>query len=306
MRFAGVCIVVLAWAVLAGCKGKSDAAGTAAPDPAALKAQQELISKREALLAQAQELKGKSEALDVQIKEIEAKGGDASAQKQQKAEVDSQLKSHNTDFDAISTKLDQIQATGDQSARLAARELEVARREKQAADREAHAAQREKEAAQRENDAAQRWKDSCNVGGGAPVFITQQAPKGTNYTRKEIEPLLTQARQGMQKRGILVADLPGHAQGLEAEATKAMGDGDWGKAYLAAAQLAATVQAIKIDRPFVMAKYNRLNSRVTGAKLDAGVTQQLTDGMKDVLQRYGDGDFAGANHKLNALHQLLR
>src|SRR4030095_11160373 len=98
----------------------------------------------------------------------------------------------------------------------------------------------------------------------------------------------------------------GPAAGLEAESTKAMADNDWGKAYLAAAQLAATVDAIKIDRGFITAKYGRLNSKVSANKaLDEATRQQLTDGMKEVLQKYGDGDFSSANRKLNALYSVV-
>jgi hypothetical protein len=86
-----------------------------------------------------------------------------------------------------------------------------------------------------------------------------------------------------------------------------MADNNWGKAYLAAAQLAATVDAVKVDRNFISAKYTRLNNRVTaGGKLDEGTTSQLTEGMKEVLQKYGDGDFAAANRKLNQLWSLMR
>src|SRR5262249_62356270 len=40
----------------------------------------------------------------------------------------------------------------------------------------------------------------------------------------------------MNKKGILVSDLPGPAQALEAEASKALGENDLGKAYFAAAR----------------------------------------------------------------------
>ena len=41
-----------------------------------------------------------------------------------------------------------------------------------------------------------------------------------------------------------------------------------------------------------------------GGRLDEATSQQLTEGMKDVLQKYGDGDFAAANRKLNQLWAL--
>jgi len=178
-------------------------------------------------------------------------------------------------------------------------------RERTVAQREAAMAERERTLASRERELAQREKDTCS--GGQPMIIQQvSAPKGGNYTRKDIEPLLGKARAQMAKKGILGSDL-GPASGLEAESTKAMAEGDWGKAYLAAAQLAATVDAIKIDRGFITAKYSRLNTRVSANKtLDEPTRQQLTDGMKDVLQKYGDGDFTAANRKLNTLSGLVK
>ena len=101
----------------------------------------------------------------------------------------------------------------------------------------------------------------------------------------------------MAKKGLLAGDLPGPSQGLEGESTMAMADGVWGKAYLAASQLAATVDAIKVDRSFIMGKYNRLQGRIGSTKVD----DASIEGMKDVMQKYGDGDFASANRKLNQL-----
>jgi hypothetical protein len=107
----------------------------------------------------------------------------------------------------------------------------------------------------------------------------------------------------MGTKGILAGDL-GSAANLETEATKAMADGDWGKAYFAAAQFAQRVDEIKIDRAFVAAKHDRLNARVKAGKLDETTSQALTEGLKEVLQKYGDGDFTAANKKLNQLWGL--
>ena len=107
----------------------------------------------------------------------------------------------------------------------------------------------------------------------------------------------------MQRKGILAGDL-GPAANLEADAMKAMADGDFGKAYLAAVRLTAAVGQIKIDRNFISAKHGRLHARVKNSKLDEATSQALTEGMKEVLQKYGDGDFVAANRKLNQLWAL--
>jgi hypothetical protein len=137
------------------------------------------------------------------------------------------------------------------------------------------------------------------------TVVQVPAPKGNNYTRRDIEPLLGKARSTMAKKGLLPSDL-GPAAGLESEATAAMKSDDWGKAYLAAAQLAATVDAIKVDRNFIAVKTARLQNVVKSAKRDDALQQQLADGMRDVMQKFGDGDFASANKKLNGLWQLVK
>jgi hypothetical protein len=301
MRTAGILVLCIA---LAACKGKSDASNT--PDPAALKAQQELIARRDALLAQRQKLQSDADKVAEEIKQAEAKGGDTTELAKRKADLERQMQGQDAELATIRTNVEtavaKIAAAGDAAAGIASREANMGSRERSVAQREEKIADRERTLAQRERELAQREKETC--GAGQPMIVQQvAAPKGANYTRKEIEPLLNRARAQMSKKGILSNDL-GPAAGLESEATRAMADGDWGKAYLAAAQLSATVDAVKIDRGFITAKYARLNARVSSGKLDEATSQQLTDGMKDVLQKYGDGDFSSANKKLNQLWAL--
>jgi len=259
MRIVGILFAVGCALATAACKDKnSDAA--AAPDPAALKAQQELVARRDALLAQREKLQHDRDQVDAEIEKVKATGGDTSELDKRRAAIESDLQTQTSEYSSLNTKLDQVVAQGTSSAAIAAREASMSSRERTVAQREAAMAERERTLASRERELAQREKDTC--GGAQPMIIQQvAAPKGGNYTRKDIEPLLGKARAQMAKKGILGSDL-GPASGLEAESTKAMADGDWGKAYLAAAQLAATVDAIKIDRGFITAKYGRLNARV--------------------------------------------
>lgn len=304
MRTTGILLACLvAMALLGGCKDKSDAA-TSAPDPAALKAQQELVARRDALVAARQKLEGERDAIDAEIQKIKANNGDATELVKKREAIESQIKDQSPELTNLTSKIDQVVAQGDTATRIASREASIGTRERGIAERERTIATREAALAQRERDLAQREKETC--GAGAPMVIQQvAAPKGENYTRKDIEPLLARARSTMAKKGILPGDL-GPAANLESEATKGMADGNWGKAYLAAAQLAATVDTVKIDRGFITAKYGRLNSRVSSGKLDEATTAQLTEGMKEVLQKYGDGDFGAANRKLNALYAIVK
>jgi hypothetical protein len=305
MRRPGILVAwCLALAASTGCKTNSDA--SSAPDPAALKAQQELIARRDALLAQRQKLQGERDALSEEIRQVEAKGGDTTELARKRADVEQALQGQDAELDTIRTNvettLQKIAAAGDAAALIASREASMGSREDRIARREAAVAERERALAGREAQLAQREKETC--GTAAPMIIQQVAPpKGGGYTRRDVEPLLNRARVAMQRKNLIAGDL-GAAAALEGEATKAMADGDLGKAYFAATQLLATVDQIKIDRNFVSAKHRRLHDRVKAGKLDDATSSAMTEGMREVLQKYGDGDFAAANKKLNQLWAL--
>jgi hypothetical protein len=301
--------ILVAWCLAlvagTGCKAKGE--GSSAPDPAALKAQQDLIARRDALLAQRQKLAGERDKVTEEIKAVEAKGGDTTELTRKKVDLEQQMQGQDTELDTIRTSVEatlaKIAASGDIAAGIATREASMSAREGRVAQRESQLADRERALASRESQLAQREKETC---GTSPPLVIQQVappPKGASYSRKEIEPLLKTAQAAMQKKGLIAGDL-GSAAGLAGEATKAMSDGDWGKAYLAASQYAAAIDQIKIDRSFVLNKHNRLNARVKNAKLDEATSAALTEGMKEVIQKYGDGDFAAANRKLNQLWAL--
>jgi hypothetical protein len=299
MRTAGLLVLLC---LVVGCKGKNDA--DAAPDPAALKAQQELLARRDKLLQTRQKLESDRDKLDIEIKDIEAQGGDASDKKKQKDDLDKQLNNTTaqTELDQLNTKLDAMKQSGDRSAQIASREAEIASRERALAEREARLADREKSLVQRDSEMAQRWKDSCSA--GAPVII--QAGKGGNYSKKDVSDLIAKAKSGMAKKGILISDLPGPTQGLEGEASKAMNENDMSKAYFAAAQLAGTVDSIQINRPFIQAKMARVQAQIKSSKPDEATNQQLSGVLSEVIQKFGDGDFNGANKRLNQLVAMLK
>jgi hypothetical protein len=302
MRFVGF-VLVLAVAT-SGCKGKGDA--EAAPDPAALKAQQELLARRDKLLEQRQELQEKREKVNVEIQQIEQQGGDASAKKKEKADLESQLdNSTATELQNLNTKLDTMKQTGDRSAQIATREAEVANRESGVASRERNLAEREKSLIQRDSDLAQRWKDSCATA-SAPVIIQQAPAKGGNYSKKEVSDLIARARSAMAKKGVLNADLPGPAQTLEDTAAHALADNNTDKAYFAASQLVGMVDTITVNRAFIQAKMTRVQAQLKSSKQDDATTQQLSGILKEVIQNFGDGDFNAANKRLNQLVSQLR
>jgi hypothetical protein len=205
----------------------------------------------------------------------------------------------------VNSKLDAMKQTGDKTANVAGREAEIASREKAVADREARVAERERALTQRDFESAQRWKESCSSG-AAPVIIQQPPPKGGNYTNKDVSTLIARARSAMNRKGLISSDLPAPAQSLESEASRAMNDNDMSKAYFAAAQLLASVNAIAVNRAFIQAKTARLSAQVKAKKVDEATNKQLADILGDVMQRYNDGDFSAANKRLNQLAAMLK
>jgi DNA repair exonuclease SbcCD ATPase subunit len=295
MRLVG--ILALVCLVASGCKSKGDA--DAAPDPAAIKAQQDLVAKRDAMLKKRQELEKQADQLDQQINEAKAAGSDTADLEKQKTEIQKQIDSQQNDYSEINTKLDQIKVSGDKAAQIASREAEMGSRERLVAEREAAVAAREKALAQREYDDAQRWKEGCQIAAApAPVVVTK--PDG-KYTKKDVTELVARARSQMNRKGLLASDL-GSNSNLESEASKALNENDVTTAYFAATHLVQAVDAITVNRAFIQAKYNRLAAQVKGSK---GDEKQLADILGDVMQKYNDGNFVAANVRLNQLANML-
>jgi hypothetical protein len=304
MRTVGILVILCLGAGLTGCKNNGEA--NTASDPEALKAQQELIARRDKLLDARKKLQAERDKIELEIKDIEATGTDASEQKKKLAELDSQLETSTSDLiSMVNGKLDAIKQTGDKAAAMAGREAEIAARERGIAEREARVAEREKMLVQRDFEAGQRWKDTCNAG-GTPLIIQQAAPKSGNYTNRDVSALIQKAKNAMGKKGLINSDLPGQAQGLEGEASKAMNENDMSKAYFAAAQLVATVDAIQINRAFIQAKTARLSAQVKATKLDEQTNKELADILGDVMNSYNNGDFGAANRRLNNLASKLK
>ncbi|MEP6865740.1 MAG: hypothetical protein ABJE66_34290, partial [Deltaproteobacteria bacterium] len=181
----------------------------------------------------------------------------------------------------------------------------VANREAAVAARERAIADREKIEIVRDGEMAARWKDTCQAS-STPVIIQQAPPKGGNYSKRDVSDLIARARSGMNRKGILVADLPGPAQSLESEASKALNDNDTSKAYFVASQLVGMVDSIQINRPFIQAKMARVQAQIKSSKQDEATTQQLSGILSQVIQNFGDGDFNAANKRLNQLVAMLR
>jgi hypothetical protein len=303
MRIARIVVMLCLAGTAVACKGKSDPSSE--PDPAAQKAQQDLMKRRNALLEQRERLEGERQKVVEEIQKTEASGGDTKELAKKRDDLTAQIEGQSAELGQMSDKISSLSTKLDSAAAIAVREDKIAQREDRVAKREATMSERERTLAQREEKLAQREKETCSA--GPPMIIQQAPPKADGkYGKTDVQPLLGKARAAMSKKGILLADLPGPAQGLEGESTKAMADGDWGKAYFAAAQLVAMVDAIKIDRAFIQAKTGRLSTQVKSSKVDETTNQQLSGVLSDVMQKYNDGNFTAANQRLNQLAALLK
>jgi hypothetical protein len=295
-------ILLLSSALFAGCKSKGDS--NAGSDPEALKAQQELIARRDALMQQRQSMETEIGKLDAEIATKKSNNEPTDELEKRKTDLEAKLEGQDTDLSSLTSKIDQVVSQGGNAAALASREAAMSQREKSVAQREKEFSDRERQIAAREAALAQREKETC--GAATPMIIQSAPPKsGGSYGKSDVAPVLARAKEAMRKKGILSADLPGGSQGLENQATDAMGANDWNKAYFAAQQLLAIVESIKIDRLFIQAKMARLNKQVNASKLDEDTNKQLVGILSDVAQKYNDGNFAAANTRLNQLASQL-
>ncbi|KAB2907017.1 MAG: hypothetical protein F9K40_05510 [Kofleriaceae bacterium] len=300
-----------------GCKDKDTKSGGQVVASASASASDEaLIARRDALLKSRQSLKDQQAALVAErAKVIEAGGGTAEIE-----EIDKKVAELRTQEASLSSEESQIleqlmeerktllaaaQGGNDAAAQVAVREAGIAGREKAVAAREDRIAQREAEIAAREKALGIREKETCGAGAVPTTIIQTVDAKGSKYDKRDVEPLLKKARGVMGDRGILSSDLPGNVRELEKEATDAMKDADYGRAYLAANQLFKTVSVLPIDRNFIQAKSARISAAAKGKTLDGRAQKQVDELFADATSRFVDGDYKGANKKLNAIWSAI-
>jgi hypothetical protein len=315
VRIAWICALGLVVGGLgAGCKDKGGGNKTVAADMsdrvAKLQAEEgDVLGRRENVARERKKLNEDRAALAEKRKQVLATGGDVKQLDQEEAalvERESQLDAAEQQLSQkIDTLLSQYQELSAGAAAggedITRREAGVATREKDFARREAALAEREKALAEREKAQGLREKETC---GGGTTTIVQAAPlpKGTKYSKRDVESILKQSRRKMSDKGILSSDLPSHASVLEKEANEAMADGDFGKAKLAADTLYATVDSMKIDKGFIASKMGRLNALMKGKQLSKETDELFRGATGD----YGDGKFSAANGKLNKIYAALR
>ena len=309
---------VLCCAALAACKGSDTDSATpkVVVDPeqnAELAASEDaLLGKRDALFNMRQSLSDKRADLATKRAQVQKAGGDTTeidARARALAKEETELSAQETELIRSSKELvrqrrefvEALSGGGGASNQMVSREAGVAGRERQLARRETDVAAREAAVSKREEGLASKWKEGCSAGATQTIIRTVDT-KGSSYTKKDVEPLLSKARRAMSKKGLLKSDLPEQAKGLEKEANDGMKDADYGRARLAASQLFGTIKAIKINKAFIAAKISRLNQRMGGRRLS-----KKSEGLfREATANYGDAKFSSANKKLNKIYASLR
>jgi hypothetical protein len=328
MRRMKLAYGLVVWALCAGSgcgdKGKSQPA----TDPKAIEAaakqaeglkteESDVLARRDELQRERKKISADRQALVEKRKQVAAAGGNVAEVDAEETElisretklVDQETELNNR-FEGLFKRYEELAvatpvAAGNVAADVTRREGGLALREKDVAKREDRLAQREAELAEREKAQAKREKETCGTG---TTTIVQQVepPKGSNYSKRDVEPVLQKARRKMNDKGLLASDLPAPAQALEQEAVAAMKDGDYGKAKFAADQLYATVDSMKIDKAFISAKIGRLNAAMKGKALAGDPKKEADELFRGATTDYGDGRFPAANGKLNKIFALIR
>jgi hypothetical protein len=300
MRCLGLWVALAAAASSVGCESKKASGGTQA-DMARVEALQkeesDVLARRTELEREKQAVRDARAALELKKKA----GGDPKVlEAEEKALVEREAKlaqdqsQNDQDVQKLLDMYKSMSSSFDVTQAMAVREKDVARREEIIAKREG-------DIASRERDLAKRERETCSA---VPTTIVQAAPlpAGSKYSKRDVEGILAKARKKMNEKGILSSDLPPGAANLEKEATESMGDGEYGRAKLAADALFSTVDQLKIDKSFIMAKINRLSAQMK-AKTTSKEIEELFRG---ATGDYGDGKFVASNVKLNRIWALIR
>src|SRR3954468_4594491 len=151
MRIARVIAALWLAGGLAACKDRGEASAAGGPDPAAVKAQQDLMKRRDALLEQRQKLESQRKVVLDQIEKAQASGGDTRELTRQRDDLTAQIDGQSAELTQMSDKLSSLSSKLDSAAELAVREDRLAQREGKLAAREASVGERERGLAQRED-----------------------------------------------------------------------------------------------------------------------------------------------------------
>lgn len=184
-----------------------------------------------------------------------------------------------------------------------ARERALALREQAIAAREAEVAVREKSMAAREADVSRREKELLGL--ARPLAAAPAEPAPPPLSPKALEARHRELLAGMEKRGLLVSDLPLEAQGHNRDIFECKRRGDWARATQLVNELGQAAAAVKVDRVMVERKMARLTELRGGARLAADIKAEVDRLFQAVTQQYNDSLYEKANKDMNRIALLL-
>jgi hypothetical protein len=292
---------------LVACKDAAPSKAKVDPEAAAKAAQEQrdLLARRDELVKNRAKLKAEAEALEQQIRDGKAQGQDTSELEKRRTDLETQRTAEDDKLVSSMTELsDRLAAVGavaggGDGAELAQVMAKLSARDAQVGELTSQMGTMVKELAALRAEVTKQ-AEACGAAAAAgPTIITTGGDvKATKYGRADVEGALKKARDVMSKKGIRSADL---ADDYEREATKAMGESDYGAAYFAASALLKVVERTKIDAGFVTAKMNRIGGKMKGKT----VADDVRDLFFQAQKLRGDGKFDEANSKLNQLEKQL-
>lgn len=187
-------------------------------------------------------------------------------------------------------------ASGVAPAGDAARERSLAAREAAIAAREAEIAVRETALAAREADVARREP--------RPLVVPGE-PGPAALSPRELESRHRAVLADMDRRGILVSDLPPEAQAHNRDIYEARKAGDWPRATLLVERLSAAAAQVKVDRALLERKMARLAEMRQGTRLASDVKAEVERLFESVTRQYNDNQYEKANKDMNRIALIL-
>ena len=129
-------------------------------------------------------------------------------------------------------------------------------------------------------------------------------PRPHNTADAHVEEAIRAVRQTMKTRGILSADVPAVDAQLE-RAHKENAHGNKGNADKLVHDAKASVDAVHVDRGFVMSKLTRFNKAYEKAKAKADVADKVDPLARQISASFAAGQYDQANQSLNRATAII-
>ncbi len=285
----------------------------------------ELDAQEKAIKLREDALKGEQSQLSERIKELAS--GRAAADLEHRRRLDDELERARAAQDELGKRVQKLQqqkaqmveqrtvlAPEQQGSAVSVREAMVAAREARLSSREGAVAGREAELAAREKALLAKEAALADRPAPAQPIVAAAAPLAARVdqasfrevpSREVVESRHKKLLAEMDARGLLVSDLPGEAQPLNADIHAARKNGDYARASDLLTDLSRGIARLRIDQRFVEQKMVRLQSLRAAARLREGQKSEVEGLLRDVTGSYSDGQYERANRGLNRIAAIL-